>query len=94
MAAQSIMHGHGISDLKSYWHKLRTWIVLSMFVLALAGAGGYGLRGFFLGGALGFVAPAALIWIGMFLIGITAYLAVYCLAWAAIWTVFWWLLHS
>ena len=94
MAAQSVMLGYGIYDPRTYWQKLRSWILLSMFVCALIGAGGYGLRGFFLGGALGFAAPAALVWLSVLAVGILAYMLVYCATFAAIWTVFWWFLHQ
>jgi hypothetical protein len=54
----------------------------------------YGLKGVVLGGLLGLAAPAALIWLGVVLTMIIIYLAVYCLAWLAIWFIAMWLLHS
>jgi len=84
----------GITDLKSYWHKLRMVIVISVIVCMLIGASNYGLKGVILGGLLGLAAPAVLIWLGVMLTMIVIYMAVWCAVWAVIWVVFWWLLHS
>ena len=93
-AATSIFLGYGITDLESYWQKLRTWIVISVIVFALAGASYKDFGGFLAGAIAGLVAPAVLIWLGVMLTFVALYLAVYCICWAAIWTASWWLLHQ
>ena len=94
MAFEALMHKLGITDVRSYFLKLRIWIVIAVLVCALGGAYNYGIKGFILGGVLGLAAPAAILWLGILLIGVVAYLAIYCLVWALILWAAWWLLHS
>ena len=94
MAFEALMLKLGITDMRSYFLKLRIWIVIAVFVCALGGAYNYGIKGFILGGVLGLAAPAAILWLGILLIGVVAYLAIYCLVWALILWAAWWLLHS
>lgn len=88
------MQKFGITDLKSYWRRLRAWIVATVIVCILVGASNYGFKGVVLGGVLGLVTPAALIWLGVMLTMIALYLVVWCLAWVVIWFIAMWLLHS
>ena len=94
MAFEALMVKLGVSDMRSYFLKLRIWIVIAVLVCALGGAYNYGIKGFILGGVLGLAAPAAILWLGILLIGVVAYLAIYCLVWALILWAAWWLLHS
>ena len=84
MAFEALMLKFGISDTRSYFLKLRILIVIAVLVCALGGAYNYGIKGFILGGVLGLAAPAAILWLGILLIGVVAYLAIYCLVWALI----------
>ena len=86
----SCLEALGITDLRSYWLKLRILIVISVFVLACIGASTDGIKGLLVGSLLGFATPAALIWLGVTLIHIAIYLAIYCAAWAVILCVAWW----
>ena len=91
---QAVMQKLGITDISSYWHRLRAWIVASVIVCILVGASNYGLKGVFLGGLLGLIAPVALLLLGVTLVVVVIYLAIYCFVWAVILCVAWWLLHS
>jgi hypothetical protein len=92
MAYEAMMHGIGVTDLASYWRHMKLSISVSAIVCALYGVSGYGLTGMLLGALLGITMPAAILWFAVLLLGIVLYLAVYCLAWATILTVGWWLL--
>ncbi len=94
LVAKELLVHLGVTDLPTYFKKLRVAIVISVIVCILVGASNYGLKGVFFGGLLGLFAPVALIWLGVLLIGIAIYMAVYCFVWAVILCVLWWLLHS
>src|ERR1035437_4213758 len=87
---QAVMQKLGITDISSYWHRLRVWIVASVIVCILVGASNYGLKGVFLGGLLGLFAPAALLLLGVTLVVVVVYLAVYCIAVVVIYSIAWW----
>lgn len=91
LVAASIFWGHGITDVSSYYQKLRIPIVICVILGALFCAASYGLKGFILGGLAGFAAPAVLLWLGVVLVGIVIYLAAYLAAWAVILYGLWWL---
>jgi len=91
---QSAMLKLRITDIPSYFRKLRLLIVISVIVCMLSGASHYGIKGFILGALLGLAAPAALIWLCVLAIGIALYMVVWCAAWAVIWWIAWWILHS
>lgn len=84
----------GITDLSSYFRQLRTAIVICVVGGAWVGAALYGLQGFFLGGLLGFIAPAALLWLGVMLVGAAIFIAIYVAAWAAILWFLWWFIRA
>ena len=84
----------GITDLLSYCRKLRIAIVLSVIVCASVGASSDGLKGLLVGSLLGFATPAALIWLVVTVVHLAIYLAVFCLAWAVILFVAWWVLSG
>ena len=65
---QAVMQKLGITDIPSYWHRLRAWIVASVIVCILVGASNYGLKGVVLGGLLGLFAPVALLLLGVTLV--------------------------
>lgn len=90
----SMLSRLGITDISSYFRKLRVLIVIGVVVCACIGASDSGLKGFILGGLLGLFAPAALLWLGVMLVGITIFIAIYAAAWAVIFCVLWWLLGS
>lgn len=94
LACQYLLLRFGITDVPSYFRVLRIPIAISVVVGATVGAFGYGIKGFFLGGLLGLVAPAALLWLGVLLIGIAIYLVVYMVCMAAAVTVIWWFLSG
>ena len=84
----------GITDVSSYFRKLRIPIAICVVVGALVGASFYGLKGFCLGGLLGMIAPAALLWLGVMLVGATIFIAIYAAAWAAIVAFLWWFIGA
>lgn len=88
------MHKLGIGTVRDYFHRLRVLIAISVLVCALTGAFNFGIKGFAIGGLLGLAAPAAILWLGVLLIGIAIFVAIYVAAWAVILWVAWWLLHS
>lgn len=83
-----------ITDVSSYFRKLRIPIAICVVMYALVGASFYGLKGFFLGGLLGMIAPAALLWLGVMLVGATIFIAIYAAAWAAIVAFIWWFIGA
>src|ERR1035437_8297145 len=94
MAFEALMRKFGIGTMQDYFRKLRILIAISVLVCALIGASNFGIKGFIVGGVLGLAAPAAILWFGILLIGILIFLAIFCLAWAVILWIAWWLLHS
>jgi hypothetical protein len=94
LVAKELLAHLGVTDIRSYWHQLRIPIAISVIVCTLVGASNYGLKGVFLGGLLGLAAPAALLLLGVTLVVVVIYLAIYCFVWAVILCVLWWLLHS
>lgn len=90
----SLMERFGITDIPSYFRKLRIPIVISAVIGACIGAYDSGLKGLFLGALLGLIAPAGLLWLGLLVAAIVLYLAVYLAAWAVILCVLWWLISS
>lgn len=67
----------GITDIRSYFQKWRIPIVISVIVCGFVGAASDGLKGFAIGGLLGIVAPVALLWLGVMLVLIAVFLAIY-----------------
>ena len=94
MTFELLMRKLGIGTMQDYFRKLRILIAISVLVCALTGASGYGLKGFILGGLLGLAAPAALLWLGVLLIGIVIFLAIYVAAWALVICFLWWFLSA
>lgn len=87
----SCMLGMGISDIPSYWRKLRAAIVFCMFLGACIGLSSSGAKGLIVGILLGFSTPAVVIFMTVTLLHYLIFLFAYCLAWAAILCVGWWL---
>ena len=83
-----------ITDVPSYFRQLRTPIAICVVVCAWIGAAFYGLTGLFLGGLLGLIAPAALLWLGVMLVGAAIFIAIYVAAWAAIVSFIWWFIGA
>ena len=94
MAFQALLSRMGITDIPSYFQKLRIPIAISVIVCAAVGAATYGIPGFLLGGLAGLLAPAALLYLAVLLVGIAIYLAMFCAAWAFIWVVAKWCLSE
>lgn len=92
MVFMSVFLKFGITDTKSYFQRLRFLIALCVVAGALGGASVYGLQGFFFGGLLGVIAPAGVLWVGVMLVLISMYLAIYAIAWAVILFLLWWLI--
>ena len=94
MAFETLMHKLGITDVRSYFNKLRVLIAISVLVCALTGASNFGIKGFAIGGLLGLAAPAAILWLGILLIGIVIFLAIFVAAWTLILWAAWWLING
>ncbi len=94
LAFQALMSKFGISDIPSYFRQWPILISISVVVCACAAAVAYGITGFILGSLAGLLAPAALIWLAVLLVGIAVYLAMFCAAWAAIWVIAKWILSE
>ncbi len=94
MAFLSMLERFGISDLPSYFRKLRIPIVISAVICGGIGLSGNGFSGLLIGALLGLIAPAGLLWLGVVVAGIAIYLAVYFAAWAFILCILWWLISS
>jgi hypothetical protein len=90
---QQLLKRIGITDIRSYFQKLRIPIVISVIVCACIGFSSDGPKGFAIGGLLGVVAPIALLWAGAMLIVIALFLAIYVAVWAAIIFGLWLLLN-
>ena len=90
----SLLERFGITDIRSYFQKLRFPIAISVVVCAFQGAVYSGLKGVFIGGLLGTIAPMVLLWLGVMLILVAFFLTVYCAAWALIFWIVWCFLHS
>lgn len=92
---QVVMQKLSITDVPSYYAKLRPLIISSMVLGAAIGAAAdHGITGFSIGVLLGFMAPAALIFVGVTLVVVAIFLAVFCGVWALIIWGLWWLLQS
>lgn len=91
---QALLLKLGITDVSSYFRKLRIPIAICVVVCALVGASMYGLKGFFLGGLLGMIAPAALLWLGVMLVGAAIFMAIYVAVWAVILSFLWWFIRT
>ena len=94
MALRDLFYRMGITDVPGYFRQLRILIAISVMVCAIAGGIHWGLPGFFLGGLSGVLAPAALMWLGVMLVGIAIWLGIYIAAWAVIWAIFKWCLSE
>jgi hypothetical protein len=94
LAFQALLLRLGITDISSYFRQLRIPIAISVVVCALVGVSSHGLKGFFLGGLLGAIVPAALLWLGVMLVAVAIFLIVYVAVWAVIVSVIWWFLHT
>ena len=90
LIAASIFLEHEIFDVQSYFQKLRIPIVICAILGAIFFASSYGFWGFVLGGLAGMAAPAVLIWLGVLLLGIVIFLAIYVITWAVVLWVLWW----
>jgi hypothetical protein len=87
---QDFMSKLGITDVPSYFRRLRIPIAISVVVCALMGASEFGVKGFVLGGVLGLFAPIILLWLVLLLTGIAIYLVLFCIAAAVCWGFLWW----
>ena len=90
MAYQALMSKFGISDFSTYMRQWRIQISVSVIVCACVGTVAYGIKGLFLGGLAGLLAPAALLYLAVLLVGIAIFLGVYFAALAVAWTIFQW----
>ena len=82
----------GITDVDSYFRKLRVLIAICAFACAIYGASIAGHTGFSLGALCGVIAPAVLVWLGVVLVFLTIYLAVWFSAMACVLYALWWLI--
>ena len=91
--AIALLERFGITDLASYLRLWRIPIALCVILGACIGAFQAGLTGFALGGLLGALAPAGLVWLGVVLVHAAIVLAIYFACWAVILEVGWSILH-
>jgi hypothetical protein len=91
--AIALLERFGITDLTSYLSKFRIPIALCVILGACIGAFHAGLKGLALGGLLGALAPAGLLWLGVVLIHAAIVLAIYFACLAVLLAVGWWMLH-
>lgn len=94
LAVLALLSKFGITDVPSYFLQFRIPIAISVVVCACIGAANYGIKGFVLGGLVGLLAPAALVWGSVLLVAVAVFLGLYVLAWTAIWVVFQWALSE
>jgi hypothetical protein len=92
LAFQALMSKLGITDIPSYFRQLRIPIAISVIVCACVGHVAYGIKGLFLGGLAGLLAPAAFIWLAVMLVGAAIFLGLYVLAWTGLFYVLRWFL--
>jgi hypothetical protein len=90
----SLIEKLGITDVRSYFQKLRIPIVIFIVVLAWVGAVNFGLKGLFIGALLGVIAPIGVLWLSVMLIPIAIFMAIYFAAWVVIFFIVRWLLTS
>ena len=81
---EALMLRLGVTDLPSYFRELKLSIAICMLICACYGASEYGLTGLAIGGFFGLAGPAALLWLGVMVIGIAIFIAIYVLSWMAI----------
>lgn len=89
-----LMDEIGVTDIPSYFKKLRIWIGATVVICAAFGTSWYGLNGFIWGTLAGIAAPAVLLWLGVVLGYALVYLAVFFAAWAVLPFLLCWLLRS
>jgi hypothetical protein len=89
-----LMDEMGVTDIPSYFQKLRTWIAAAVVICAALGTSWYGLNGFIWGALAGIAAPAGLLWLGVVLGYALVYLAVFFAACAVLPFLLYWLLRS
>jgi hypothetical protein len=94
LAFQALMSKLGITDTASYFRQLRIPIAISVVVCACVGVYGWSIPGFILGGLAGLLAPAALLYLAVLLVGVAIYLAIFFAAWAVIWVCAKWFLSE
>ncbi|MBK6593286.1 MAG: hypothetical protein IPG23_11365 [Burkholderiales bacterium] len=82
----------GVTDIRSYFQKLRIPITASVALCSWYGASTNGATGLVIGAVLGLAGPAAGIWLGVIVIGAALLFAIYVLWWMAILYVLGWLL--
>lgn len=91
---QDLLLRLGITDVPSYFRKLRIPIVICVVVGGGVGAALYGLKGFFLGGLLGMIAPVALLWLAVMIVGVAIFMAIYVAVWAVLLSFLWWFIGA
>lgn len=94
LAFQALLSKLEIVDAASYFRQLRIPIAISVVVCAAVGAANYGITGFFLGGLAGLLAPAALLWLAVLLVGIAIFIGIYIAAWVVFWAIGRWALSE
>jgi hypothetical protein len=73
LAFQALLSKLGINDVPSYFRRLKYVISISVIVCACIGAATDGSSGLFLGGLAGLLAPAAMLWFAVLLVGIAIF---------------------
>ena len=88
----SIMERFGVTDVHSYFERLRILIAISVAICACLGGYHYGMGGCLLIGLLGVIAPAVVLWLGILLTGIAIFMGIYLAAWAVMFYLVKWFL--
>ena len=94
LVVASIFLDHDITDVPSYFQKLRIPIAICFILSAIFCESSYGIWGFFLGGLAGLAAPAVLLWLGVLLLGALIFLVIYIITWLVVLWVLWWLVSG
>jgi hypothetical protein len=88
---QELMARIGVTDVQSYFERLKLPIACCVVAGAVYGTYSAGFWGFVWYGLAGLVAPAAVVWLGIVLCYCAVILGVFFAAWAAIIFGFFWL---
>lgn len=94
MVSESVFLHFGITDIASYFRKMRYLIAISVIVCAIYGASIDGPKGFAIGALCGLAAPAAVVWLGVMLVYVVIYLAVWFAAMAVVLYALWWFISG
>jgi hypothetical protein len=88
----SILERFGVTDVHTYFERMRIVIAISVVISACLGGYHYGFGGFISGGVLGVIAPVVVLWLGILVTGIAIFMGIYFAAWAVMFYLAKWLI--